>query len=338
MSDPKSLKSLIIAWLDGNLSGAELEQLLQWMEQSPENASYVSRIRDIWQASLQKASEFAETGKEWDRFRSAVEIRIFEKKQQQRHLIRWLTGMAAVLLIGFIGGYWLNREPQKNEPIYITATAPAGSVASLLLADSTVVYLNAGSKLTYCPETNASNREVSLNGEAWFDVVKNSNNPFVVRTPVCQVQVLGTRFNVKAYEEENEVITTLEEGEIILGSSPEIKSAGEIRLLPGEQAVINKTTHKVSVEKVETRYFTSWKDNKLMFINMNMQELIVILERKFGVNIEVGEPSILNYHYTGTLKNESVIEVMELIKHTLPVNYHIDGQVIRIVKNKKGGS
>ena len=69
-----------------------------------------------------------------------------------------------------------------------------------------------------------------------------------------------------------------------------------------------------------------------MFINMNMQELIVILERKFGVEIEVGEPSILNYHYTGTLKNESVIEVMELIKHTLPVNYRIDGQVIRIIK------
>jgi len=333
MSDPKSLKSLIIAWLDGNLTGTELEQLLHWMEQSPENAAYVSRIRDIWQASMQKTSEFAETGKEWNRFHSAVENRIFEKRQQQLYLIRWLSGMAAVLLIGFISGYWLSREPQKNEPIYITATAPAGSVTSLLLADSTVVYLNAGSKLTYCPESKTNNREVTLNGEAWFDVVKNRNKPFVVHTPVCQVQVLGTRFNVKAYEVENEVVTTLEEGEIILESSPEITSAGDIRLQPGEQAVISKSTNKVLVKKVETRYFTSWKDNKLMFINMNMQELIVILERKFGVEIEVGEPSVLNYHYTGTLKNESVIEVMELIKHTLPVNYRIDGQVIRIVKN-----
>lgn len=333
MRDPKSLKSLIIAWLDGHLTGPELEQLLQWMEQSPENAAYVSRIRDIWQASMQKASEFAETGKEWNRFRSTVENRIMEKRQQQHNLIRWLTGMAAVLLIGFISGFSFVKQLQKSEPIYITATAPAGSVASLLLADSTVVYLNAGSKLTYCPESKTNTREVSLNGEAWFDVVKNRNKPFVVHTPVCQVKVLGTRFNLKAYDVENDVITTLEEGEIMLASSPEIKSDGDIRLLPGEQAVISKSNHSVSVKNVETRYFTSWKDNKLMFINMNMQELIVILERKFGVEIEVGEPSILKYHYTGTLKNESVIEVMELIKHTLPVNYRIDGQVIRI--NKK---
>jgi len=333
MNDPKSLKSLIISWLDGDLTGTELEHLLQWMEQSPENAAYVSRIRDIWQASMQKTSEFAETGKEWNRFRSAVENKILEKRKQQPYLVRWLTGMAAVLMIGFISGYWLVRQPQKNEPIYITATAPAGSVASLLLADSTIVYLNAGSQLTYCPESKTNNREVTLNGEAWFDVVKNRNKPFVVHTPVCQVTVLGTRFNVKAYEVEDEVVTTLEEGQIILDPSPEITSSGDLRLQPGEQAVISKSTNNVSVEKVETRYFTSWKDNKLMFINMNMQELIVILERKFGVEIEVGEPSVLNYHYTGTLKNESVIEVMELIKHTLPVNYRIDGQVIRIVKN-----
>ena len=337
MNDQKRIDVLIVGWLDGNLTGAEQAELLQWMEQSPENAAQVARMKDIWQASFQKAAAFAETGKEWGRFKSAVENSIKEKKRQQQKVVRLVSGIAAVLLVGFISGFLFVKFTQQK-PIYITATAPAGSVAQLVLADSTVVYLNAGSQLTYCPESKSRNREVSLNGEAWFDVAKNKKNPFVVHTLACDVNVVGTRFNIKAYASENQVVTTLEEGEVMLSSAAGYQLARSIRLLPGEQAIIDKAANKAQVKKVETRYFTSWKDNKLMFINMNMNELIVTLERKFGVEIEVSDPGILKYHYTGTLKNESVLEVMELIKHTLPIDYSIDGQVIRIVKtNKKGG-
>ncbi len=337
MNDHKRIDVLIVGWIDGTLTGAEQAELLKWIEQSPENAAHVARLKDIWQASLQKAAEFAETGKEWGRFKSAVENRIKEKKRQQQNVVRLVSGIAAILLVGFISGFLFVKYAQQK-PIYITATAPAGSVAQLLLADSTVVYLNAGSQLTYCPESKSRNREVSLNGEAWFDVTKNKKNPFVVHTPVCDVNVTGTRFNVKAYAVENQVITTLEEGEVMLSSASGYQLARTIRLLPGEQAVIDRSTNKAQVKKVETRYFTSWKDNRLMFVNMNMKELILTLERKFGVEIEVTDPDILKYHYTGTLKNESVLEVMELIKHTLPIDYSIDGQIIRVMKtNKKGG-
>ncbi len=337
MNDSKRIDVLIVGWLDGNLTGAEQAELLQWMEQSPENAAQVARKKDNWQASLQKAAEFAETGKEWGRFKSAVENRIKEKKRQQQKVVRLVSGIAAVLLVGFISGFLFVKYTQQN-PIYITATAPAGSVAQLVLSDSTVVYLNASSQLTYCPEGKSRNREVTLNGEAWFDVAKNKKNPFVVHTPACDVNVTGTQFNVKAYATENQVVTTLEEGEVMLSSAAGYQLARPIHLKPGEQAVIDRSANKALVKKVETRYFTSWKNNKLMFINMNIKELIVTIERKFGVEIEVTDPGILKYHYTGTLKNESVLEVMELIKHTLPIDYSVDGQVIRIVKtNKKGG-
>ena len=338
MTDHKSLKSLIIAWLDGSLTGSDKDQLLDWMEQSPENAAYVARIKDIWQASVRNAAEFAETDREWTRFRTTVEKRQKERKQKQLQLFRLVSGIAAVLLVGFISGYLYVQMLQKPEPFYITASAPAGSVASLVLADSTVVYLNAGTKLTYSPESKTKTREVTLDGEAWFDVVKDPEKPFVVHTPGYDVRVVGTRFNVKAYKSDNEVVTTLEEGQVNLTSSEGFKLTRDIRLLPGQQAVLDRSTRKAVVKDVETRYFTSWKDNKLMFINMNMKELIVIMERKFGVDIEVSDSDILQYHYTGTLKNESILEVLELIKHTLPVDYRIDGQVVRIKKTtKKGG-
>jgi len=337
MNDQKSIDALIVGWLDGNLTDAEQSDLLQWMQQSPENVAQVARMKDIWQASLKKAADFAETPKEWDHFKSEVNKRLLEKKRKQQNVVRLFSGIAAVLMIGFIGGYFI-AQFAPHKPMYITATAPAGSVVQLLLADSTIVYLNAGSQLTYCPESERNTRELTLNGEAWFDVTKDKKSPFVVHTSACDVNVIGTRFNVKAFAAESQVVTTLEEGEVLLSSAAGFQLASQIELLPGDQAVIDKSTNMVQVKKVETRNFTSWKDNKLMFINMNMKELIVSLERKFGVEIDVSDPDILKYHYTGTLKNESVFEVMELIKHTLPVDYRIDGQVIRIVKHsKKGG-
>jgi transmembrane sensor len=338
MNDPKSLKSLIVAYLDGNLHGAGLDQLLHWMESSSENARFFAQVKDLWEASLRHASSFAETDKEWERFEKNVDSKLNFQKRNRLGIVRLLSGMAAVLVIGFISGLLFVKYIQQQNPVYITATAPAGSVTNLVLADSTIVYLNAGSQIRYCPDGKEHIREVTLNGEAWFDVAKNKKNPFVVHTIACDVSVKGTRFDVKAYAAENEIVTTLEEGVVVLTSTTGYRLTKPIRLLPGEQAVIDKSANKALVKKVETRYFTSWKDNKLMFINMNMKDLIVTLERKFGLEIEVSDSSILNFHYTGTLKNESVLEVMELIKHTLPIDYHIDGQVIRIIKtNKKGG-
>lgn len=338
MDDHKSFKSLIIAWLNGELSKTEEDRLLKWMEQSPENAGYVSRLKDIWQASLQDVSRFAQTETEWNRFKTSIKSRLLEKKRKQQAMIRRITGIAAILIFGFISGSIFDKYFSHSSPIFITATAPPGSVASLVLADSTVVYLNAGSQLIYSPESESKNREVTLDGEAWFDVAKNPKSPFVVHTPVYDLKVTGTRFNVKAFASESEIVTTLEDGEVMLVSSAGVTLSEEIRLLPGEQAVFDKTSGKIVINQVETRYFTSWKDNKLMFINMNMKELIVILERKFGVEIEAEDASILKYHYSGTLKNETVLQVMELIKHTLPVDYRIEGQVIRIIKtHKKGG-
>ena len=152
-----------------------------------------------------------------------------------------------------------------------------------------------------------------------------------MHTPLYDVNVTGTQFNIKAYETENHVTTTLEEGSIIIKSTERCRLAKDIDLVPGEQLMLSNETNQVSIKKVDTELYTSWKDNKLIFVNMPLPELIVLLERRYGVDIDVKNDDILDLHFDGTIKNETIIEFLEIIKKTLPVvHYNIVGQKIEI--------
>jgi ferric-dicitrate binding protein FerR (iron transport regulator) len=162
-------------------------------------------------------------------------------------------------------------------------------------------------------------------------VNENRKKPFVVHTAYYDIVVTGTEFNVKAYRDEKESVTTLEQGSVLVRSD-KIRSESPGMLVPGEQLVFNQEKQTFTTHRVKTSYYTSWKENKLIFINMNLSELIKLLERKYDVDIEVSHNSLLNYHYDGTIKNESILEIMDLIKITLPIDYEIVGQKILITK------
>ena len=146
------------------------------------------------------------------------------------------------------------------------------------------------------------------------------------------MQVLGTEFNVKAYDSDLRIETTLEEGSVQILSTEKFRMAGQITLKPGEQMVYNKGNNNFQVKSVDAHLFSSWKENKLEFIKMSLRELLVLLERKYGVNIEVVNPEILDYHYSGTIKNESILDVMNILEHTLALKYNIEDQKIRLYK------
>lgn len=333
MDSKKSVKQLIIAHLDGELSGGEIKWLEDWISRSEENAKYYVKIKDLWDASIADASRVAETEAEWSKFLLKISREVKSNIFSFSTNVQIICRFAAILVLGILIGGLVVEYSAKQDPKYITAVAPKGSVSQLILDDSTQVYLNAGSELRYSPETRQNKREVFLKGEAWFNVKKNSERPFVVNTPYYLVRVTGTNFNVKAYENDTEITTTLEEGEVKISSSENVKLEREITLTPGEQLIFNRTSKEMMIRMVDTKLFTSWKDNKLMFLKMSFEDLIIVLERKYGVQITIDNPDILNYHYTGTIKNESILEVLEIIKHTIPIQYKIDGQEIHIYKN-----
>jgi transmembrane sensor len=255
---------------------------------------------------------------------------ITSPKASKTRFLTAFSKIAAAIIIGVLAGFYISSRISVESPIYYSAHSPKGSVSEILLPDSSVIFLNADSKIKYSFNGEKGIREVFLNGEAWFDVHKNKEKPFVVHTTYYDVNVTGTQFNVKAYETDNKVTTTLEEGSVCLGSTENCKLEDAITLVPGEQAIFDTETKNIAIKTVNTNWFTSWKDNKLVFVNMSLKELIVLLERRYGVDIEVKNNKLLDLHFDGTIKNESIIEILEIIKKTLPVNYNIEGQKIEI--------
>ncbi len=246
----------------------------------------------------------------------------------------WMK-IAAILIIGVFIGNLIPNRTMEDPAQYYTSIAPEGAISEMIFPDNSIVYLNAGTEIRYSTGDFLSKREVYLNGEAWFKVEKNEGKLFTVHTNGYDVNVLGTEFNVKAYDSDKEVVTTLESGKVRISSSKNCKLKDDIILVPGEQIAFNKEEKSIAVKDVNTKWFTAWKDNKLIFVNMELKELIVLVERKYGVTIEVEDKEILKYHYDGTIKNETIIEFLNLLKQTLPIDYHIIGQKILIQKNNQ---
>ncbi len=336
MNTKKSIKSVIIAHLDGELPADELKKLSDWVSGSRENARYYAEIKDMWEATVSNASQIAETEKEWQRFTQKIDSNWKKSLSVNRFRLKPYLRYAALLTLGlFIGGGVIYYSSSRLNPVFCTAIAPMGSVSKVILSDSTTIFLNAGSQIRYSVDPSAANREVFLDGEAWFKVTHNRKKPFVVHTHYYNVNVLGTEFNVKSYADDNMTTTTLEKGMIMITSGRDYRMDRNIVLNPGEQLVYDKNRKDLQIREVKTDIYTSWKDNKLQFVKMSLKELIVLLERKYGVVIEVDDPVILDYHYTGTIKNETILEILDMIEHTMPIHYEIEGQLVKIYKGER---
>ncbi len=276
-----------------------------------------------------------EKGKQgFERFWKKTETHIVSRKAGKKIPFSYWSAAAAILLVGLLIGSLIQRYSFEtdSDPDYYTSKAPQGSIAEMILPDGTIIFLNSGSEIKYASDMDANSREVYLTGEAWFDVQKSKEIPFFVHTAQYDVRVLGTEFNVRAYAEDSEVVTTLEKGSIQIQATKSLKLKQDLQLIPGEQLVYHKTNKTIQVKQVKPSLFSSWKDNKLIFINMKLGELITLLERKYGVEITVQDPRLLDHHYDGTIKNETIIEVLEILQATLPINYVIRDQEVIITK------
>ena len=334
MDKEKDLKNIVKRFIEGESNPNELDEAIRLFSDPYHNLELRPVIYDLWEKH-DSEQEIGLSNEEnqiiLDKIHHKISLNSEPVSQNDtRNLLKNVVRIAAILVIGVVSGIFI-KSLEKKETIYHTTIAPLGAISQVVMPDSTIIYLNAGTELKY-PGSKNKNREVYLKGEAWFNVKTNKNSPFIVHTSFYNVRVTGTKFNVKAYEEDNEVITTLEEGSVDVISSEGLKLNETKNLQPGEQLIYKRLQRSIEIKRVNPRMFTSWKDNQLIFINMNLRELIVLLERKYGVSIRTPEKSILNYHYDGTISDESILEVLDLLKSTLPIRYVIEGQTIVIEK------
>ncbi len=308
------MQSLFEKFINGTCTAKEYEEVLKFI-QNPDNDSKLDQLL------LKKLREIIKTEpaiKPDLQLLDSIHHQIALREKKQPAVVRLyqsLLAVAAVLMIGLVIGslYYVSRF--TPEIITQNISTPYGGKTQFILPDGSTVWLNSGSSFNY-PSRFDGDRIVELSGEAYFKVEKQKE-PFRVKTKYGEVEVLGTEFNVKAYDNET-FLTTLEKGSVVFTN----KFGKQAKLEPGMQVVFDSVDFRM--RRVETKLYTSWKDGKLIFRDEPLKNIITQLERWYNVEIVLQDDRIKNLKYNGTIEMESFSEVLELIKVTTPIKYSFD--------------
>jgi len=241
-------------------------------------------------------------------------------------VIRYFSRIAAILIIPLTLALFYEWSSLPDTMFMQTVTTPLASRTSLILPDGSKVWLNAGSAISFSNRFGKKSRVVRLTGEAYFDVQKDEI-PFRVETKEFSVKVLGTAFDVFAYPGEDAEVT-LERGKVQLETNANVKAD----LNPGQQAVISKSDGQIVKRDIDSKAFVSWKDSRLTFDDVPLEKVVLCLERWFNVEIAFKDASIRNLKVNGCIEYESILEVLDLLKITAPIDYTYDkdNQIFRL--------
>lgn len=352
-------KSLIEKFHSGQCNLKELRQL----EGMFLNENTSESIKD---AMFQEISGYesmkGDSDIDYDRIFQSIRKLIAEQQTTTRTFnlrFNWLR-IAALIVVAFILGgtlsYFLLTPKVKPAESFCEVTAPLGSTSEIVLPDSSRVWLNAGSKLRYSTTFNQKDRMLYLEGEGYFKVAKNKQLPFVVDAFGFEVKAVGTEFNVKAYQEDAIIETTMVEGKVTLQHSTEDILDG-VYLTPNQKATFYKKEEYVTVEvlkkieekkeelnyipehrlviapRIDPKSIVSWKENRLIIEREQLGDLAEKLSRKYNFNFEFRSEDIKRFSFTGTLEDETLQQVMNAIKITSPIDYEIVGKTVIISRS-----
>jgi ferric-dicitrate binding protein FerR (iron transport regulator) len=298
--------------------------LAEWLTDDA-NRIELKKYQKIWEETrtVMKAEQFdkEQAWKKVDAINRHNE-RFRNRLTRFYHLVAGAAAAAVLLLPTLILTYYLLNKPQNNEEIIppVELTTAHGEISKFTLPDSSHVWLNANSRLTYTDAFGNDSRDVELSGEAYFEITEDAGKPFIVKAGEVSVCVLGTVFNVQAYSSEKRIETTLLKG--LVSVMQENIPKGGIFLHPGQQLLFDKSDKNVIVKEVDITPYTSWKDGKLIFRQTVLKDAFAIMERSFQIKIVVNDKSLENCKLTGRFSlTEKPEDIMGAIKKTLNFEY-----------------
>jgi ferric-dicitrate binding protein FerR (iron transport regulator) len=345
---------LIAKFLAGESSLAEKEELFAWTKESQENKAFFESMEDVWNmtegaepspfeadmgsawAAIDDATAVQQQPKEWvemdspDIFQEhkAADLANGKVVQMRPRKFRWSIA-AAVLVLLAAGVWWMGQG--ANAPTMVAVQTAVGEKKEINLPDGSTVWLNENSKLAY--HEDFEKRNVELEGEAFFDVERNEASPFKIQSGDATTTVLGTSFNVRAYPQEAKVEVTVETGVVELAVADKAKNTVKetVRLPKGTSGVVYKKEKKV--EKVEEKISNanSWQTLRLEFDEDSMKDVISILERHFGTNIEVSNSLIFECPYTSSFDQPNLDEILMVIGASVGFEVEKKGNIYELV-------
>ncbi|WP_129697154.1 FecR family protein [Parabacteroides goldsteinii] len=310
-------KDILQRYVEGNVSPEEIIAVVDWLDADESHVREFMALHKLNDISLLNQPD------------SKVDVQKKKKTITFRQIGYELAKIAAILIL-FWGGTKLYETTSVKENViaYQTLYVPAGQRAELILPDSTHVWLNARSKLVYPISFGKDIRQVELNGEAYFDVIHNEKQPFVVKTPQMDIQVLGTEFNVTAYSSSSDFEVALLRGCIEL-SSPRLSSNYRMK----EKEHIRLQNNKLISRDISDYDYFRWKEGLICFNNESVATIIEKLKLYYDIDIEVYNQKFINSRYTGKFRTkdgiEQVLRVLQ-IEHKFTYTKNNDLNLITI--------
>ncbi len=320
-------QNIIYRYFRGQITESEYELLTNYL-QVDANHEYFEQAKREWNLN----PEMDEAGrKNWNRLEYQINKTTATtiKMPVTRRLWIRVASIAAILIVGLFGGsaltYLFSDHSIKQEELVFET--PRGEKSLVKLPDGSQVWLNANSRLVY-HSFSSRHRQVELKGEAFFKVAHNANAPFVVKTSKCEIEVLGTSFNVMAYDEFGRQEISLLTGKV------NVQTNNIHQVINPGQALILKD-QKMQVIDSNTSQSSGWVDNKFNFRNIPLSELMKRLENWYDVDITLDIKTCKEVNFTGTFKNEETIwQVLDAIKVYTPIQYQkTELRKIRITVN-----
>ena len=326
---------IILKHFQSTATAEEESKLLEWIEESEENKKLFAALKNTWVISSlsetkpdieslqRKFNTLIRKIEEQSEGNNESSVSYFDKIQTIRRLMPFAALIIITITITTLLNYLIWNKPVKVA--YNKLEVPCGQQAKLTLSDGTRIWLNSKSKLIYPDHFSGKSREVLLDGEGYFEVTHNAQNPFIVKTFTLALKVLGTSFNVSSYDNDNDMRLTLVKGSISIldpASNQEIK-----RLKPNEMAIYSKNDNLISIKKeVETDLYSSWRNGQMKFRKLSFEEISKRLSRNFNVTIVIRRRELSNTTFTGSFYN---YEPLDGILNVLRTNTHFAYNIVK---------
>lgn len=347
-------------------------RVVDWLK-NESNKQKFFELYAVWQtAKVAQHHDTYDTIEAWKSLKHSIPLHQRKKptgptQGTKRFLQRTVVAASFLILVSaslFLGFYLFS---EKQRPLqYTEYSVPYSSLSKVILPDSSVVWINAGSTLKYNSDFGFKNRDVYLTGEAFFDVASNEKLPFEVKLKKISFRAIGTSFNIKAYEEDKFVEATVEEGKIQLkGLNKENRKNNSSVFLDANQKLVIKNNGLISknqlsaqrntiqsdkpsspipgkteityqiIPNVNPEIPTSWKEEEWIIVRERFEDFAIMLQRRYDIKIIFKEESLKDFTFSGVIKNETLEQMLKAIYLTTPIEYSIEGNVITLTENKR---
>ncbi|WP_162817850.1 FecR domain-containing protein [Niabella yanshanensis] len=344
---------LLTKKLSGEITLSEQMELSRWVEANPGDATLEAQLSELISNDslpVHSSKQLAKREQNWNRLHQLMEVDpdpivIIRKPAKIKFMLKWVAAASILLFAIFVT---TQRQTGKDKPDLnnnnIVATKK-GSKSNLVLPDGSKVWINSDSKISYKDGFGKTHRTLTLTGEAYFDVVKDPDRPFLIHTPELDVKVLGTAFNVRSYPDESNTTTTLVRGSLQVKLN---KHEQQVYVLkPDEKLIVDKEPLQLSKEHpgnaedgiVKLKIIKTdsippeaqWTNNALVFENKRLDEIAIILSRWYGVQVIIDSSRKIKAEtFTGFYDNESLQNVLESLKIYMGFRYKIENNTVLI--------